>query len=76
LARGSDAWTAYAIVAGIPAEQLAGTTFLVDSNGWLRRVFKPDESVDAAIFLAAAREAEAHAIDIDSTSGMHHHMSP
>ncbi|HEX6120286.1 MAG TPA: CopD family protein [Dongiaceae bacterium] len=76
LARGSDAWTASAIVAGIPTDQLAGTTFLVDSNGWLRRVFKPDESVDAAAFLAAARDAEAHATEIDGAPSMHHHMSP
>ena len=31
-----DAWTAYAIVAGIEPEQLDGAIFVIDANGWLR----------------------------------------
>ena len=76
LTQGSDAWTAYAIVAGAAPDQLAGTEFLVDSNGWLRSVFKPDALPDAAAFLAAARDAEAHPIEIDEALHMHHHMNP
>jgi mono/diheme cytochrome c family protein len=72
---GSDAWTAYAIVAGTTPDQLAGTAFLVDSGGWLRAIFRSDAS-DPTAFVAAAREAEAHPIEIDQSSGMHHQMNP
>jgi len=76
LTPGSDAWMAYAIVAGVAPERLDGTEFLVDSGGWLRRVLKPEMLPDAAAFVAAARDAEAHPIATDASSGMHHHMSP
>ncbi|MBV9784067.1 MAG: CopD family protein [Acidisphaera sp.] len=36
IALGPTIWTAYAIVAGVAPDQLAGTVFLVDANGWLR----------------------------------------
>jgi mono/diheme cytochrome c family protein/uncharacterized membrane protein len=71
LTPGSDAWTAYAIVAGTAPDQLDGMEFLVDSNGWLRRVFKPDASTDTAAFLSAAQDAESHPIQIEE--GSHHH---
>lgn len=73
---GSDAWTAYAIVAGTSPDRLAGTEFLVDSNGWLRNVFKPEDTPDGAAFLAAAHEAEAHPVETGGSAGMHHHMTP
>jgi putative copper export protein/mono/diheme cytochrome c family protein len=38
------AWQAYAILAGLPPNRLAGTEFLVDPNGWLRAVRRPDSS--------------------------------
>ncbi|HEY1385766.1 MAG TPA: CopD family protein, partial [Dongiaceae bacterium] len=56
---GSDAWIAYAIVAGTTPDRLAGTAFLVDSNGWLRAIFRPDAASDPTAFVAAAREAQA-----------------
>jgi hypothetical protein len=34
---------AYAIVTGLPEDALAGTQMLIDQNGWLRGVWRPDE---------------------------------
>jgi putative copper export protein len=31
-----DAWTAFAIIAGVDEDRLAGTVLLIDANGWLR----------------------------------------
>jgi putative copper export protein/mono/diheme cytochrome c family protein len=76
LTRGSDAWAAYAIVVGTTPDRLPGITFLVDSSGWLRRIFEPDAARNVAAFLAAARDAEAHPIAIRDASSMHHHMNP
>ena len=76
IAPGSDAWTAYAVVAGTSPDRLVGSEFLVDSNGWLRNVFKPGDTPDGAAFLAAAREAEAHPVETGGSAGMHHHMNP
>ena len=38
------AWNAFAILAGIPAQSLAGTEFLIDPDGWLRSVHWPDDA--------------------------------
>jgi mono/diheme cytochrome c family protein len=38
------AWQAYALVAGVPEQALAGTEFLVDRGGWLRARRKPDDA--------------------------------
>jgi putative copper export protein/mono/diheme cytochrome c family protein len=35
------AWNAYAVLAGLPLDEVAGTEFLVDPNGWLRAVQRP-----------------------------------
>jgi putative copper export protein/mono/diheme cytochrome c family protein len=32
------AWPAYAVLADVPPDQLSGTEFLIDPNGWLRAV--------------------------------------
>jgi mono/diheme cytochrome c family protein len=39
-----SAWQAYALVAGVPAQALAGTEFLVDRGGWLRARRRPDDA--------------------------------
>ena len=36
------AWNAYAVLANLPPEALAGTAFLVDSYGWLRAINRAD----------------------------------
>jgi mono/diheme cytochrome c family protein len=38
------AWSAYAILAGVSADALAGAEFLVDPQGWLRAVWLPGSS--------------------------------
>jgi hypothetical protein len=61
----SDAWAAYSIVSGIAQEALEGTEFLIDSDGWLRGVFKPVSPgvwPDPEAFLAAARQAQENPI--------------
>ena len=58
------AWTAYAIAAGTDAEKLAGTQFLVDPQGWLRRRARPDDSgwADPAQLSSAVETMLAHPI--------------
>jgi putative copper export protein/mono/diheme cytochrome c family protein len=38
------AWKAFAVLADLPFGDLAGTEFLVDPNGWLRAVRRPDST--------------------------------
>jgi putative copper export protein/mono/diheme cytochrome c family protein len=68
----ADAWSAYAILAGVGSDQLAGTQFLVDDNGWLRAVLYPPPAgwADAAVIAQALRDAAAHPL---TTAGGHHH---
>ena len=72
LSPGSDAWNAYAIVSGIDPENLDGCEFLVDPQGWLRRVLKPSgfgRWLDQGAFLDAAKAAlssPVQAPDMDS----------
>ncbi len=68
----SDAWAAYSIVSGIAPEALDGAVFIVDSNGWLRAVFKgtrPGEWPDPVAFIAAAQHAQENPIQ-DPDAGM------
>jgi putative copper export protein/mono/diheme cytochrome c family protein len=70
----SDAWHAYAIMAGVAPDQLAGTEFLIDADGWLRATFRPMTPgtwPDPAGVVAAA---EVIAVKpIGRPGGMHHH---
>lgn len=36
----SDAWQAYAIIAGVPADELGGMEFLIDPKGWIRAMWR------------------------------------
>jgi putative copper export protein/mono/diheme cytochrome c family protein len=71
----SDAWNAYAIIAGVAPEQLAGTQFLIDDNGWLRAVLYPTASglADAASIVKALQDAAMHPL---ATTGSAHHHHP
>jgi len=71
----SDAWNAYAIIAGVAPEQLAGTQFLVDDNGWLRAILYPTAagSADAASIVKALQDAATHPL---ATTGSAHHHHP
>ncbi|HVI89620.1 MAG TPA: CopD family protein [Dongiaceae bacterium] len=69
----SDAWNAYAVMAGISPDQLAGTQFLVDDNGWLRAVLYPSANdwADAARVAKALQDAVSH--PLAASGGSHHH---
>jgi putative copper export protein/mono/diheme cytochrome c family protein len=41
VAQSTDAWPAYAALAGTSSEALGGSAFLVDPNGWLRAIHSP-----------------------------------
>lgn len=77
LTSGSDAWAAYAIAAGTTPEQLAGAMFLIDRDGWLRAVLRPDDgsawpSPDSVA--AAIKDAQMHRVAAgDDATTMHHH---
>lgn len=71
----SDAWKAYAIIAGVTPDHLAGTQFLVDDAGWLRSVLYPATTgapVDQDSILGALHQAMMN--PIDAAAAGHHHM--
>jgi putative copper export protein/mono/diheme cytochrome c family protein len=41
-----DAWRAYAVLTGVAPAALAGTSFLIDPDGWLRTVHRPADRPD------------------------------
>jgi mono/diheme cytochrome c family protein len=74
VASGAEAWTAYAAVAGVAPEALAGTQFLVDRVGLLRLVLPPDKAAawnTEAGLAAAMRDVAAH--PLAAGAGGHHH---
>jgi putative copper export protein/mono/diheme cytochrome c family protein len=69
-----DAWTAYAILAGVSPDRLSGSVFLIDPNGWLRTLWSPEEAGDTNQMIASLRSICEH--PISSPSGgehAHHH---
>jgi len=68
-----DAWPAYAILAGLPPERLAGTVFLVDPAGWLRTLWPPGEAGDTTQLIAGLRSICEHPIDPSPGDGHDHH---
>jgi putative copper export protein/mono/diheme cytochrome c family protein len=74
----SDAGSAYSIVSGTPLETLAGSLFLVDSQGWLRGLFRAGPAgtwPDARTFMTAARAAERNPIADPAGGGMSMNMN-
>jgi len=61
---------AYAIVAGVPAERLAGAEVLIDANGWLREV-RP--AAGGAGDTAEIHDIAAHPLQAAEGGGHHHH---
>jgi mono/diheme cytochrome c family protein len=56
-ATGAAAWRAYASVAGVAENALAGTQFIVDRGGWLRALGRPGQSDWSADSLLCRSEA-------------------
>jgi putative copper export protein len=44
VAEGDASWTAYAVLAHVAPEQLAGTQFLIDPEGWVRWILAPKDA--------------------------------
>ncbi len=71
IASGDDAWSAYAIASGISPDEMAGSEFLIDPEGWLRHVFRSAKSGtwpdDAAFAAALKRAAQNPVVDTSAT---------
>jgi mono/diheme cytochrome c family protein len=67
------AWPAYAILAGVPSDRLAGTVFLIDPSGWLRTIWSPGEAGDTDKLIASLRSICEHPVSIPSGGGHDHH---
>lgn len=70
------AWEAYAVIAGVAPDALAGTQFLVDPDGWMRAEQRRDGVTrwsDPAALLADMRAICTHPIAEASGSGHVHH---
>jgi putative copper export protein/mono/diheme cytochrome c family protein len=75
VAAGPAAWNAYAVLAGLPLDEVAGTEFLVDPNGWLRVVQRPGATGGWHTrndLLAAIRDIRDHPIE-QRQGGQHDH---
>ena len=72
-----EAWTAFAILSGVPSEALAGEQLLIDQNAWLRTAWRPGEPGDwmnPQALAAIIRDIAAHPIAADAAGGhVHHH---
>jgi hypothetical protein len=44
VAQGDAIWTAYAVMAHVAPDQLAGTQFLIDPDGWVRWTLDPQDA--------------------------------
>jgi mono/diheme cytochrome c family protein len=72
----SAAWPAYAVLTDLPPDQLAGAEYLVDPNGWLRAVHRPDAAggwQTREKLFAAVRAIDAKPIQPPSGGSHEHH---
>ena len=70
------AWNAFAILAGLPLDEAAGSVFLIDPNGWLRAVRRPGATGlwhSRNDLLTAIRGICAHPISQPSGGSHEHH---
>jgi putative copper export protein/mono/diheme cytochrome c family protein len=75
IAANPAAWSAYAVLANLPPDKLAGTEFLVDPDGWLRSVRRPGATgawPASATLIAAIRGICASPIE-QPNGGPHEH---
>ncbi|HEY2132136.1 MAG TPA: cytochrome c [Acetobacteraceae bacterium] len=63
---------AYAIIAGVTPDALAGTSFLIDANGWLRELRRPDDPALTPATLAEAVRRFAPQ-PLAAPAAAHHH---
>jgi putative copper export protein/mono/diheme cytochrome c family protein len=63
VAEGDAAWTAYAVMAHVAPDELAGTQFLIDPDGWVRWTLAPRDAgkwASKAGLQASMDDATAH----------------
>jgi putative copper export protein/mono/diheme cytochrome c family protein len=63
VANAPETWAAFAIIAGVKQDGLAGAQLLADGNGWLRLLWRPGEPGnrdDPAALAAMIRDIAAH----------------
>ncbi len=76
LARDPSLAKAYATVTGMKPDDLAGAQFLIDTNGWLRAVQKPGETIawnDPGTLTEQVVQLCTHPIEQAGSNGAHHH---
>jgi len=69
LASGTAGWMAYAILSGVPPDDLAGLQLLVDPDGWLRARWRDNARED---LVSEVRRICAHPISIAAGGGHEH----
>jgi hypothetical protein len=70
-AAASEAWDAWALLAGVPPDRFSGYQVVVDGEGWLRAWLPPGAS--AARMREAVRDARDHAIEAAGRPSTGHH---
>jgi len=71
IAEGDTAWLTYSILAHVSPDQLAGTQFLIDPDGWVRWAVPPQDAAKWATqagLQQAARDATAHPLTSSANS--------
>jgi hypothetical protein len=69
-------WGAFALLLGVPPDNLAGTQALADANGWLRLRWRPGDAGDwnaPASFAAVLHDVRTHPIAVSAEGGHGHH---
>jgi mono/diheme cytochrome c family protein len=72
-----EAWTAFAILLGVPSDAFAGAQLLVDRNGWLRAAWRPGEPGDwtnPQALAAVVSDITANPIVAGTSDGHLHHQ--
>jgi putative copper export protein/mono/diheme cytochrome c family protein len=69
VARDKQLAAAYGVVSGLGGQDL-GAVFLIDADGLLRRVWRPDAAPDAGALMAAMMDARAHRVAPALAAGM------
>lgn len=70
LAVSEAAWQAYALVAGVSSQALAGTEFLLDRGGWLRARRRPDDVPwSDAMLVCRGNDMPSQAMRVSAAAG-------
>jgi mono/diheme cytochrome c family protein len=70
VAGNASAWRAFASIAGVPENALAGMQFIVDRNGWLRALGRPGQSDWSADSLLCRSDSPPVSFQSTGTDGL------